>query len=68
MIRGIVITLLLAVVIMLVLALRDLFSGGGQQLTRSLGLRVGLSLMLLFLVMGAYLFGELGVSQYLQYL
>ena len=68
MLKFIILGLLLIVVIMLAVALRDLFVGDTQHLNRSFKWRIGLSILLLVLVVGAYLAGLLGVSEYVQYL
>jgi hypothetical protein len=68
MIKIIITGVLLAVVVMLAIALRDLFIGDVQHLNRSFKWRIGLSILLLVLVVGTYLAGWLGVSEYAQYL
>lgn len=68
MLKVAVITLLIVVIAMLALALKDLFFNDSKSLNRSLALRVGLSILLLVIVVGGYVVGELEVSETLQYL
>lgn len=68
MLKVAVITLLIVVILMLALALKDLFYSDSKSLNRSLAIRVGLSILLLAIVVGGYVVGELEVSEALQYL
>ena len=66
--KSLLIIALGAIMVVLCLALKDLFGAEHSQLNRKLQLRVGLSLLLLAIVIAAYVLGELDVSPYVQYL
>ncbi len=68
MFKIIIVALLVCVAIILGVALKELFAGEHQNLSRSLILRVALSLSLLLFVIVAYLSGWVSISSYAQYL
>lgn len=68
MIKEAIIFLLLVILVILVYALKDLFTGNKENLDRSFQLRVGLSVILIVFIVMAYSLDLVQVAQTVRYL
>lgn len=68
MIKEAIIFLLLVILVILVYALKDLFTGNKEKLDRSFQLRVGLSVILIVFIVMAYSLDLVQVAQTVRYL
>ena len=68
MLKELIIFMLLVILVVLAIALKDLFSGDRQQLDRSFQIRIGLSIILLVFILLAYGLGMIEVTSTVQFL